>query len=118
MRSRRVGLTSGGPTWDLRPTRNPLGNPAARRPLPTNHGEIRSRLDADLARLREAMRAGRESAAWELVREARALVARLPSGTCEPQRRTLAAALVLLRSDAWRSEAAAIRHGRTGRRNR
>ncbi|SCF16310.1 hypothetical protein GA0074695_3901 [Micromonospora viridifaciens] len=117
MKSRRVRLTSGGLTWDLRPTRDPLGDPAARRPLPTNESEIRSRLDADLARLLEAMRAGREPAAWELVQEARALIARLPYGTCEPQRRKLAAALVLLRSSAWRSKAAAIRHGRTGRRS-
>jgi hypothetical protein len=115
MRARRVRLTSGGLTWDLRPTRSPLGNPAARRPLPTKESEIRTRLDADLAKLLEAMRAGRESSAWELVREARALIARLPYGTCEPQRRKLAAALVLLRSSAWRSKAAAVRHGRTGR---
>ncbi|WP_434740544.1 hypothetical protein [Micromonospora sp. SH-82] len=110
MKSRRVNLTSGGLTSDLRPLRDPLGNPALRRPLPTRENDVRNRLNRDLTSLVAAMQAGRESTAWELLREARALVARLPRGTCEVERRKINAATRVLRSPTWRRMAAATRH--------
>lgn len=112
MKSRRVNLTSGGLTSDLRPVRDPLGDPSSRRPLPTREKAIRNRLNADLTNLVAAMRAGREPIAWELLREARALVARLPRNSCEGERRKINAAALVLRSPVWRQEAAAIRHGK------
>lgn len=112
MKARRVHLISGGLTADLRPVRDPLGSPSSRRPLPTKENLVRNRLNVDLANLVAAMRTGRESTAWELLREARALVARLPRGSCEAERRKINSAALVLRSTAWRQKAADTRHGR------
>jgi hypothetical protein len=107
----RARLTSGGSTWDLRPVRQPGGNPAHHSKLPTAEADVRRRLEWDLAQVVVALRGGREARAWELVREARALVARLPRRSSEEQRRKINAAMVVLRSSAWRAQAARKRHG-------
>jgi hypothetical protein len=112
MRQHRARLTAGGLTADLRAPRNPGGNPQALRPFPTDPTDIRRKLDGDLRQLVKAMHEGRESTAWELVREARALAARLPRDTCRSATDKIRAAELLLRSPEWRRQAAAIRHRR------
>lgn len=114
MRSRRARLTAGGDTWDLRPLRG-SGKPVVHIPLPSREIDVRRKLDWDLGALVGALRDGRETYAWELVREARALVARLPRGSAASQRRRIELAEVLLRSSSWRAQAAAIRHKRVDR---
>lgn len=109
---RRARLTAGGLTWDLRAPRSAHGDPHTRKQLPTREAEVRNHLEYDLTQLVAALKAGREARAWEILREARALARRLPRVSAAAYRRKLAAAETVLRSTAWRSQAADIRHGR------
>lgn len=99
MRARR---TSGGTTWDLRPQRQPGGNPASRKKLPAAEADVRRHLDYNLAQMVAALRDGREDRAWELVREARALASRLPRESAKQRYRKIKAATILLRAKTWR----------------
>ncbi|MEU3528111.1 hypothetical protein AB0E62_30300 [Streptomyces sp. NPDC038707] len=66
----------------------------------------------NLARLTEALKGGREELARDLLKEARFLLGQHPALFDEAVRRKLAAASTLLRSSAWRQQAARQRHGR------
>ncbi|MEV5337484.1 hypothetical protein AB0K93_03225 [Streptomyces sp. NPDC052676] len=107
-------LTAGGPTWDLRPSRQPGGGTGNRDALPTRPADALAHVRRNLTWLAEALRDGREGRARELLKESRFLVRRFPDVTDQTVRGQLAAAATLLRSPAWQEHAARRRHGRPG----
>ncbi|MFJ7137992.1 hypothetical protein [Streptomyces fungicidicus] len=107
-------LTAGGPTWDLRPERDPRGNPQSRSTLPTKAKDAPAYVQRNLTWLTNALRDGREETARELLKESRFMIRQFPAEFDEPVRRKLDAAATLLRSPAWKAHAAERRHGRAG----
>ncbi|GAA5078538.1 hypothetical protein GCM10023336_70360 [Streptomyces similanensis] len=107
-------LTAGGPTWDLRAERNPVGNSGNRSTLPTKAKDAPAYVQRNLTWLTAALRDGREDIARELLKESRFLIRKFPSQFDETVRRKLAAAATLLRSPAWKAHAAERRHSGPG----
>jgi hypothetical protein len=110
-RTHSARLTSGGPTWDLRPPRNPDKRKDDPRPPLRTQTDVRALLTRNIERVVQALSDGRESAVRDLLQESRYAMSCVP-GPYEEERRQLRAAETLLRSKAWRTQAARVRHGR------